>query len=224
MTQQHYEEREKKEQKTWIPQSFSQPHVYSSSMTSHFIFSSETRSSYLNVSFCFMTFLSLFFQGQLFYRRGVRNKNAIVVITSCGRARALRHSILFSPRRNWLICAKQISPLWRFMVHRKLNWCLFSAKLLNITGGGISGSACWETPGGGGYTSHVVFVPADERARLVEPHVHVASPHLHDQSAAGFERPWFNFTPSAVSPSCLFHALQLKMHREDLSEEGGNGG
>lgn len=49
------------------------------------------------------------------------------------------------PVHNWLICTKQILRLWRFIVHRKLNWCLFSTKLLNITRSGISGPACWDT-------------------------------------------------------------------------------
>lgn len=31
------------------------------------------------------------------------------------------------------------------MVHRKLNWCLFSTKLPNVTRSGVSGSACWDT-------------------------------------------------------------------------------
>lgn len=31
------------------------------------------------------------------------------------------------------------------MVHGKLNWCLFSTNLLNVTPSGVSGSACWDT-------------------------------------------------------------------------------
>lgn len=50
-----------------------------------------------------------------------------------------------SPTHNGLICTKHILRLCRFMIHRKLNWCLFSTKLLNITRSGISGSACWDT-------------------------------------------------------------------------------
>lgn len=153
----------------------------------------------------------------IFDRRRGRNRNAIAGITFCGRVWALRHSILFSPRCNWLICGKQISPLWRFMVHRKLNWCLFSAKLLNISEGGISGSACWETPGCGSYTSRAVFVSVHERVWHVGLHVHLASPHLDDRPTIRFERPLIQFhSLRRLSTSCLFTALQLKMHHKDL--------
>lgn len=63
MTQQHYEEREKNITEPRIPQSWSQPHVYSSGVTFHILL--QNLISHFNVSFCSMAVLSLCFQGQL---------------------------------------------------------------------------------------------------------------------------------------------------------------
>lgn len=189
MTQQHYREREREKNKTKPP---NPPKFLTATclFIKHDVsFSPLEADLTFNCLFLFHGISFIVLSRAAFDRRRGRNKNAMAVITFRGRVWALRHSILFSPRCNWLMCSKQISPLWRFMVHRKLNWCLFSAKLLNITGGGISGSACWETPGSGSYTSRAVFVSADERAQLVGPHVHLASPHLYDRPTIRFERP-----------------------------------
>lgn len=191
MTQQHYREREKHKTEAPNPPKFL---TATCLFIKHDVSYSPSKADLIfNCLFLFHGISFIVLSRATFDHRRGRSKNAIAVITFRRRVRALRHSILFSPHCNWLICSKQISPLWRFMVHRKLNWCLFSAKLLNITGGGISGSACWETPGGGSYTSRAVFVSADERAQLVGPHVHLASPHLDDRPAIGFERPLIQF-------------------------------
>lgn len=70
---------------------------------------------------------------------------------------------LFSP----YIETKQIIQLWRFMVHRKLNWCLFSTKLLNITRSGISRSACWDTLKQGLHESCTICPRQNARQRLL---------------------------------------------------------
>lgn len=102
------------------------------------------------------------------------------------------------------------------MVHRKLNWCLFSTKLLNITWSGVSGSACWDTLKQGLHESCTICPRQKARQRLLSmcdlsrPDAYLASLRIctHTPKLCSDCQVWvsliqFTFSPSPFMPiSC----------------------